>query len=158
MQTRTAAQQGAPHPMGQTPKAAAAKAAAGAKAAKAAKAAAKVPTHLTKGGQPAECQVMLNGSQQCANPSRHEWIGPMGGLPKGQHGWSCTTHGKRISQGAQRVWTKVDKAYDPTLWGGTLAAPKAAPKAASQPKAAKAAPRAKAAPKAASQPEAAPKP
>ena len=116
----------APHPM-DAPKAPAAPTAApkapkapisAAKASKATKAttAAPVAAHTTAKGDTAQCQV-LTAKGQCSNPSRHPYKG----------GWTCTTHGKRISQGkAYRLAPKV-KAYDPTLWGGT--APKATAKA-----------------------------
>jgi len=149
VQVKSPQQQQAPHPMNKSPKA----------PSRATKASplttpsrVKVPTHMTKGGQPAECQVLLNSGSQCANPSRHPWdtkSAPKGGLPMGATLYSCTTHGKRLAAGQTLRWTKVEKPYDPSLWGGTLQAPKApqqAPKAPSSPKAAKAAPKAPKAP------------
>ena len=101
----------------------------------------KVPTHLTKGGKPAECQVMMNGHIQCANPSRHE-VGATStlsgqvratGVAQGQVRWTCSTHQGPLHRGKVLSFTAKDVAYDPTLWGitpTTLVAPVATPKVA----------------------------
>jgi hypothetical protein len=106
----------------------------------------KVPTHLTKAGQAAQCQVMM-GTKRCSNPARHSW--PHGKVTV----WTCTTHGKRImTQGTTGYrWAMAEVAYDPTLWGGkvpTPKAPQATPKAPQAPKAKAKAPKAPEAPQA----------
>lgn len=87
------------------------------------------PKYLPDGAK-AQCQVLLKSAKQCSNPLNFHWHG---------HG-TCHTHLNRLmgmtpKQAAAVRFTDRLAAYDTTLWG----APKAAPKAASQPKAAKAA-------------------